>query len=145
MPRAFLHYDVFTSEPFTGNQLAVFLDGRGLDERRMQSIAREMAFSETTFIFPAETPGTDVRMRIFTPGLELPMAGHPTIGSTFALADRGVIEPGTKLFTFGLGVGPTPVARMGRRSAAIRLDDATQSPIRTAGHRCCGRGSRTWR
>jgi trans-2,3-dihydro-3-hydroxyanthranilate isomerase len=110
MPRAFLHYDVFTSEPFTGNQLAVFLDGRGLDERRMQSIAREMAFSETTFIFPAETPGTDVRMRIFTPGLELPMAGHPTIGSTFALADRGVIEPGTKLFTFGLGVGPTPVA-----------------------------------
>jgi trans-2,3-dihydro-3-hydroxyanthranilate isomerase len=110
MPRAFLHYDVFTSQPFTGNQLAVFLDGRGLDDRRMQSIAREMAFSETTFIFPAETPGTDVRMRIFTPGLELPMAGHPTIGSTFALADSGVIKPGTEVFTFGLGVGPTPVA-----------------------------------
>ena len=110
MTRAFLHYDVFTSEPFTGNQLAVFLDGQGLDERRMQSIAREMAFSETTFIFPAETAGTDVRMRIFTPGLELPMAGHPTIGSTFALADTGVIKPGTKVFTFGLGVGPTPVA-----------------------------------
>jgi trans-2,3-dihydro-3-hydroxyanthranilate isomerase len=76
----------------------------------MQALAREMAFSETTFILPAETPGTDVRMRIFTPGVELPMAGHPTIGSTFALAETGVIKPGAKTFTFGLGVGPTPVA-----------------------------------
>src|SRR5918994_1406422 len=85
MARAYLHYDVFTSEPFTGNQLAVFLDGRGLPPERMQSIAREMAFSETTFIMPAEPAGTDTRMRIFTPGVKLPMAGHPTIGSTFAL------------------------------------------------------------
>lgn len=110
MARAYLHYDVFTSEPFTGNQLAVFLDGRGLAPERMQSIAREMAFSETTFILPAETPETDIRMRIFTPGTELPMAGHPTIGSTFALAYAGMIKPGMEQFVFGLGVGPTPVA-----------------------------------
>jgi trans-2,3-dihydro-3-hydroxyanthranilate isomerase len=109
MPRTFLQYDVFTGEPLTGNQLAVFPDGRGLSTERMQSIAREMSFSETTFILPAEEPGTDVRMRIFTPGLELPMAGHPTIGSTFALADAAMIEAGTAQFVFGLGIGPTPV------------------------------------
>jgi trans-2,3-dihydro-3-hydroxyanthranilate isomerase len=110
MPRAYLHYDVFTSEPFTGNQLAVFLDGRGLAAERMQAIAREMGFSETTFIMPAESADTDIRMRIFTPGTELPMAGHPTIGSTFALAHAGMIKPGMEKFVFGLGVGPTPVA-----------------------------------
>jgi trans-2,3-dihydro-3-hydroxyanthranilate isomerase len=110
MSGAYLHYDVFTSEPFTGNQLAVFLDGRRIEPARMQAIAREMAFSETTFILPAETSGTDVRMRIFTPFVELPMAGHPTIGSTFALAHAGMIKPGTERFTFGLGIGPTPVA-----------------------------------
>jgi trans-2,3-dihydro-3-hydroxyanthranilate isomerase len=110
MARAYLHYDVFTSEPFTGNQLAVFLDARGLAAERMQAIAREMAFSESTFILPAETAGTDIRMRIFTPGLELPAAGHPTIGSTFALAHAGMIKPGMERFVFGLGIGPTPVA-----------------------------------
>ncbi len=56
----------------------------------MQTITKEMNFSECTFILPAEAAGTDVRMRIFTPGTELPMAGHPTIGSTFALAELGV-------------------------------------------------------
>ena len=105
----YLHYDVFTDEPFTGNQLAVFLDGRGLSAERMQALAREMNFSESTFILPAETAGTDVRMRIFTPANEMPMAGHPTIGSTFALAHTGVIRPGTQRFVFGLGVGPVPV------------------------------------
>jgi trans-2,3-dihydro-3-hydroxyanthranilate isomerase len=69
-----------------------------------------MNFSESTFIFPAETDGTDVRMRIFTPGEELPMAGHPTIGSTFALAHEGTIKAGQAQFVFGLGVGPIPVA-----------------------------------
>jgi trans-2,3-dihydro-3-hydroxyanthranilate isomerase len=110
MTREFLHYDVFTGVPLSGNQLAVFLDGRGLEPARMQALAREMAFSETTFILPPEGTDTDVRMRIFTPGQELPMAGHPTIGSTFALAEAGVIKPGLERFVFGLGVGPTPVA-----------------------------------
>lgn len=109
MPAAYLHYDVFTDQPFTGNQLAVFLDGREFDTARMQAIAREMAFSETTFILPAEDSDSDIRMRIFTPGVELPMAGHPTIGSTFALVHAGMIKPGTGRFVFGLGVGPTPV------------------------------------
>ncbi|PYR33594.1 MAG: PhzF family phenazine biosynthesis protein [Acidobacteria bacterium] len=111
MPRSYryFHYDVFTDHLFGGNQLAVILDGRGLSTDTMQAIAKEMNFSETTFVLPAEQAGTDARLRIFTPGEELPAAGHPTIGSTFALARAGVIEPGRAQFVFGLGVGPTPV------------------------------------
>ena len=100
---------MFTDHLFGGNQLAVILDGRGLSTDTMQAIAKEMNFSETTFVLPAEQAGTDARLRIFTPGEELPAAGHPTIGSTFALARAGVIEPGRAQFVFGLGVGPTPV------------------------------------
>jgi trans-2,3-dihydro-3-hydroxyanthranilate isomerase len=105
----FLQLDVFTGSLFGGNQLAVFPDGRGLPTETMQAIAKEMNFSETTFVLPPEQPGTDFRLRIFTPGSELPMAGHPTIGSAFALARTGAIAPGTPHFVFGLGVGPTPV------------------------------------
>lgn len=106
----YLHLDVFTDVPFEGNQLAVFPEPAGLTDAEMQTITREMNFSECTFIFPPETPGTDVRMRIFTPGEELPMAGHPTIGSTFALVETGAIARGRESFVFGLGVGPTPVS-----------------------------------
>ena len=88
----------------------MFLDGRGLPAETMQAIAKEMNFSETTFLLPAEQPGTDVRMRIFTPGEELPTAGHPTIGTTFALARTGVIERGRQDWVFGCGIGPVPVA-----------------------------------
>jgi trans-2,3-dihydro-3-hydroxyanthranilate isomerase len=105
----YLHYDVFTDRLFEGNQLAVFPEAAGLSDAAMQTIAREMNFSETTFIMAPEAPGTDVRMRIFTPGRELPMAGHPTIGSTFALAHLEVIATGRDRWVFGLNVGPTPV------------------------------------
>src|SRR5688572_404468 len=109
MPLSYLHYDVFTDKPLVGNQLAVFTDAQGLDTAHMQAIAREMNFSESTFILPSERPGTDIRMRIFTPFNEMPMAGHPTIGSTFALAHTGVIKKDAKRFVFGLNIGPTPV------------------------------------
>jgi len=105
----YLHYDVFTDRLFEGNQLAVFPDAGHLSAAQMQTLAREMNFSESTFLMLAESPDTDIRMRIFTPGAELPMAGHPTIGTTFALAREGVIEPGRARWVFGLGVGPTPV------------------------------------
>jgi len=105
----YLHLDVFTAEKFGGNQLAVFLDARGLAAETMQAVTKEMNFSECTFILPAERPDTDIRMRIFTPGREMPMAGHPTVGSTFALALAGVIPPGRPRWVFGLNVGPTPV------------------------------------
>jgi trans-2,3-dihydro-3-hydroxyanthranilate isomerase len=105
----YLHLDVFTSTPFEGNQLAVFPEPQGLTTGLMQAITREMNFSECTFIFPREGPG-DVRMRIFTPAEELPMAGHPTIGSTFALAIDGAIARGRDTLVFELGIGPTPVS-----------------------------------
>jgi trans-2,3-dihydro-3-hydroxyanthranilate isomerase len=105
----YLHLDVFTAETFGGNQLAVFLDARDLTGEMMQAVTKEMNFSESTFILPAERPDTDIRMRIFTPGREMPMAGHPTVGSTFALALAGVIPAGRRRWVFGLNVGPTPV------------------------------------
>lgn len=104
----YLHLDVFTDKAFEGNQLAVFPEAQGLEAATMLQMTKEMNFSECTFILPPEKDG-DVRMRIFTPGEELPMAGHPTIGSTFALAGLKVIEAGRSLFTFELPVGPTPV------------------------------------
>jgi trans-2,3-dihydro-3-hydroxyanthranilate isomerase len=107
--RRYLQYDVFTDKPLTGNQLAVFPETAGLSSAEMQAMTRETKFSECTFVQPAEAPGTDVRLRIFGPNNEMQFAGHPVIGSTFALADEGVIAAGRKEFTFGLGIGPTLV------------------------------------
>jgi trans-2,3-dihydro-3-hydroxyanthranilate isomerase len=110
----YLHLDVFTDRLFGGNQLAVFLDGRGLSGEAMQSIAKEMNFSESTFVLPTETAGTDCRVRIFTPDEELPMAGHPTVGTTFALARAGAIARGRDRIVLGLTIGPTPVSLVWR-------------------------------
>jgi trans-2,3-dihydro-3-hydroxyanthranilate isomerase len=106
----YTHLDVFTDRIFGGNQLAVVLDGRGLSTGAMQAIAKEMNFSETTFVLPPERPDTDARVRIFTPAEELPMAGHPTIGTTYALARAGIVAPPVDSLTLGLGVGPTTVS-----------------------------------
>ena len=130
MPLSYLHYDVFTDKPLVGNQLAVFTDAQGLHTAQMQAIAREMNFSESTFILPTERPGTDIRMRIFTPYNEMPMAGHPTIGSTFALAHNGVIKTGAKRFVFGLNIGPTPVdLEWEGRWSELRMDDAAAADV----------------
>src|SRR5688572_30152480 len=99
MKREYLHLDVFADEAFSGNQLAVFMNGVGLETSVMQRIAGEMAFPESTFVFPSGAPDADVRVRIFTPSRELPMAGHPTIGTTFALAERGHIPEGAPRVT----------------------------------------------
>ena len=76
--------DVFTEQPLEGNQLAVFTDARDLDESLMQRLAREINFSETVFVLPAESDG-HARIRIFTPTIEMPFAGHPTLGTAFVL------------------------------------------------------------
>src|SRR5688572_18081208 len=104
----YLHYDVFTDRPLTGNQLAVFTDPVDLTADDMARVTREMNFSECTFIFPAEQPGTDVRLRIFAPEGEMPFAGHPVIGSTFALAHAGFVKPPRSRLILGLGIGSTP-------------------------------------
>jgi trans-2,3-dihydro-3-hydroxyanthranilate isomerase len=77
--------DVFTDRKFGGNQLAVFTDGRGIDTDTMQSVAKELMIAETTFVLPREKDG-DHKVRIFTPGRELPFAGHPTVGTTWVLS-----------------------------------------------------------
>jgi trans-2,3-dihydro-3-hydroxyanthranilate isomerase len=105
----YLHFDVFTERRFGGNQLAIFPEAEALPDRTMQLIAREMNFAETTFVTAAESPDTDVRMRIFTPAVEMPMAGHPVIGSTFALAREGRIVAGKRQCVFGLNIGSLPV------------------------------------
>lgn len=76
--------DVFTDVPLAGNQLAVFTDGRGVGDETMQKLARELNLSETVFVLPPEAGG-HARIRIFTPALELPFAGHPVLGSAFVL------------------------------------------------------------
>jgi len=104
----FAQLDVFSSRPFEGNSLAVFSDGRGLSDQQMQAIAREMNLSETTFILPRD-PATErergVRVRIFTVQEELPFAGHPTLGTAFAL--RG--STGAGEVALELNVGKVPV------------------------------------
>ncbi len=81
--------DVFTDTRFGGNQLAVLPQAAGLSSERMQQVAREFNFSETTFVFPPEEKGHTNKVRIFTPGAELPFAGHPNIGTAFVLATTG--------------------------------------------------------
>ena len=105
--------DVFTEKPLAGNQLAVVLDGRGLSTDVMQRIAREMNFSETTFILPPDDPAHAARVRIFAPGSELPFAGHPTIGTAWVLASEGLVPNGGDAFTVEEGVGPVAVRRAG--------------------------------
>src|SRR3954470_24484032 len=105
--------DVFTDTPLTGNQLAVFTDARDLTSEDMQSLAREMNFSETVFVLPPSSPDADVRIRIFTPGNELPFAGHPVLGAAFVLGlplQKIVIRLET-----GVGVVPVELEREGAR------------------------------
>jgi PhzF family phenazine biosynthesis protein len=87
--RPFRQLDVFTSEPYRGNPLAVVLDGEGLGEAQMQQFARWTNLSETTFLLSPTDPAADYRVRIFTPGGELPFAGHPTLGSCYAWLAAG--------------------------------------------------------
>ena len=108
----YLTADVFTDRIFGGNQLAAFPDARGLETSRMQDVARELNLSETVFVFPPEDRRHTRRLRIFTPGRELPFAGHPTVGTGFVLAAIGDVPlagPLTRI-VFEEGVGPVPVS-----------------------------------
>ena len=89
----YVHLDVFTDRRLQGNQLYVFVQPTGLDTETMQTLTRESNLSECTFVFPPEQAGTDHRVRIFTRTAETPFAGHPTIGTAFALAHTGVLKP----------------------------------------------------
>jgi trans-2,3-dihydro-3-hydroxyanthranilate isomerase len=106
MPRRFVTLDVFTSQPLAGNPLAVVLDSEGLDPQRMQAIAKEFNLSETVFVLPPQDQRHRADIRIFTPGRELPFAGHPTVGTAvlLALLDRDG-QPGAMAFGLKEQVG----------------------------------------
>jgi len=91
MQRRYKVVDVFTAKPLKGNPVAVVLDAEGLDDATLQGIARWTNLSETTFFLPATQAGADYRLRIFTPGGELPFAGHPTLGSAHAALEAGLV------------------------------------------------------
>lgn len=113
----FTQFDVFTSQPLEGNPLAVFPDATGLSDDQMQAIAREMNLSETTFIFPRDAAiekDRGVRVRIYTVQEELPFAGHPTLGTAFALRVNGAAAD----IRLELNVGTIPV----------RFDDPPNHP-----------------
>ncbi len=104
--------DVFTDTPFGGNQLAVFPDARGIPEHRLMEVTREFNYSETSFVYPPDDPAHTRRVRIFTPGAEVPFAGHPTVGTAHVLAATGDVPltGETTHIVFEEGVGPVPVS-----------------------------------
>jgi trans-2,3-dihydro-3-hydroxyanthranilate isomerase len=104
--------DVFTDTPLAGNGLAVFTDARELPEERLQPLARELNLSETVFVYPAEGEG-HARIRIFTPAVEVPFAGHPTLGTAFVLA--GPLQLAEIRLETGAGIIPVRLERKGAR------------------------------
>lgn len=109
----FFVYDVFTESPFGGNQLAVIPDANSIAEDSLQKIAREFNFSETTFIYPPEDTANTAKVRIFTPTMEIPFAGHPLIGTACALVQEGAPEN----MILELGVGPLACTSDGKSAS----------------------------
>jgi trans-2,3-dihydro-3-hydroxyanthranilate isomerase len=101
--------DVFTDTPLEGNPLAVFPDAQGIADATMQSIARELNLSETTFVLPPTRPDCVAQVRIFTPAREMVFAGHPTIGTSYVLLDEGIVPAGTRSFNLDEKIGAVPI------------------------------------
>ncbi len=113
MRRPFAQVDVFTATPYAGNPVAVVLDGGGLSTDEMQRFAHWTNLSETTFVLPPEHPEADYRVRIFTPTLELPFAGHPTLGTCHAWLEAGGTARADDRIVQECGAGLVPVRRTG--------------------------------
>jgi trans-2,3-dihydro-3-hydroxyanthranilate isomerase len=108
MTRSLHLVDVFTDRPCSGNQLAVVTGAKGLTSRQMQAFAREMNFAETTFVVAEHPVGGGWPVRIFTPGSELPFAGHPTLGTAHVIR-HALLGGRVDRVTLALGIGLTPV------------------------------------
>ncbi len=127
----FVTLDVFTQQRFGGNPLAVFPEAAGLSTEQMSQIAREFNLSETAFVLPPQDPRHSHRVRIFTPNSELAFAGHPTVGTAFALAQMGMIPPQGNPTTLVLeeGIGSVPVTlHWGSRGVETVYLTAAQLP-----------------
>jgi trans-2,3-dihydro-3-hydroxyanthranilate isomerase len=101
--------DVFTTEPLSGNSLAVFPEASEFDAAAMQKIARELNLTETAFVLPATRSDYAARVRIFTPTRELPFAGHPTVGTAFVLLQKGIVSSSCHEFLLEEEFGPIPL------------------------------------
>jgi trans-2,3-dihydro-3-hydroxyanthranilate isomerase len=123
--RRYVVADVFTDVPLQGNQLAVIEDARGLTDELMQRAARELNLSETVFVLPAGDDECDAHIRIFTPALELPFAGHPVLGTAFVVGER----LGLEVVRLRCAQGIVPVA-LQRRDGAIAYGEMEQ-PVPT--------------
>lgn len=135
MGRRYKVVDVFTDRPLLGNPVAVVLDAEGLDPEAMQAIARWTNLSETTFLLPPTTRAADYRLRIFTPGRELPFAGHPTLGSAHAALEARYIAARGGHLAQECGVGLVELAIEGEESnrrLALALPPATIRPLEPA-------------
>ena len=132
MPYRYAIADVFTDQPYAGNQLAVFPDAQGLSERAMQAIAREFNFPETTYVLPPRDPRHTRRVRIFTPKAEMPFAGHPTVGTAAVLMHLGLVK--TNNIVLEEGIGPVPV-ELARRQGAIHAQLAIDKPVEVPAER----------
>ncbi len=117
MLRRFVQVDVFTSTPYRGNPLAVVLDADGLSGERMQEFANWTNLSETTFVLRPESPDSDYRVRIFAPGIELPFAGHPTLGSCHVWLAVGGVPARADTIVQECGAGLIRIRRSGDRLA----------------------------
>jgi trans-2,3-dihydro-3-hydroxyanthranilate isomerase len=108
MRRKFFIVDVFAEEKYSGNQLAVFLDSDGMSSQEMQQVAKEVNYSETTFVFSKKTESSGFKVRIFTPEKEVPFAGHPTLGTAYII-QREIIKDLEKEIVLNLKAGDIPV------------------------------------
>ena len=126
--RPFAQIDVFTAAPGYGNPVAVVLDGAGLDDAAMQRFARWTNLSETTFVRPPTDPQADYALRIFTPGGELPFAGHPTLGSCFAWLAAGGQPKSADRIVQQCAKGLIPIRRDGERLAFAAPPSASSDP-----------------
>lgn len=136
MKRRLYTLDVFTSRPFAGNPLAVIIDGDGISQARMQDVAREMNLSETVFVQRPANNRALARLRIFTPTRELPLAGHPVVGTWFLLAELGVVPASEGsvhvLQQTGAGILPVEIQFHDGRPALVTM---TQKAARFASAR----------
>src|SRR5882762_7789058 len=136
MRKPFTQVNVFSADPVGGNPLAVVHAAEGLSEAQMASLARWTNLSETTFLLRPTDPGADYYVRIFTPGGELPFAGHPTLGSCHAWLARGGVAKSAQQVVQQCGVGLVRIRRDGERTAfaappmrSESVDDATLSRV----------------
>lgn len=133
--RRFLQLDVFSPYPGAGNPLAVVLDAEGLDDARMQAIARWTRLPETTFVFAPQVPGASYRIRMFSPQKEVPFAGHPSVGTAHAVLDAGLAAPVDGVLVQDGIAGALPLRVVGEgatRSIAIRTPRAAVAEVTTA-------------